>query len=166
MSFDMWFYIYYCYFETSAADGKQKRIINVNVIQVVSALLLSITRYITTNVCSVFKWQQLDIVREWARCTFVDFSLVFVFANYKNLVKSDTPINKHIIRIPFFSLAFFSRNCTFYLKQRLHMQWPWKYYVRSFRSDKQEHVSLTFKVILLSISKIYLVYKTLDLVDK
>lgn len=91
----MWFYICYYFFETSAADGKQKRIINVNVIQVVSALLLSITRYITTNVCSVFKWQQLDIVRKWARCTFEDFSFGFVFANYKNLVKSNTLINKH-----------------------------------------------------------------------
>lgn len=166
MSFNMWFYIYYYYFETSAAGGKQKRIINVNVIQVVSALLLSITCYITINVCTVFKWQQLDIVRKWARCVSEDFSLGFVFANCKNLVKSNTLINKHIIRISFFILFFFSRNCMFYSKQLLHMQWPWKYYIRSFRSDKKDHVFLTFKVILLSIFKIYLVYKTLDLVDK
>lgn len=166
MLFNMWFYIYYYYFETSATDGKQKRIINVNVIQVVSALLLSTTRYVTTNVCTVFKWQQIDIVRKWARCTFKDFSLGFVFANYKNLVKSNTLINKHIIRISFFILFFFSRNCMFYLKQSLHVQWPRKYNIRSFRSDKQEHFFLTFKGILLSISKIYLVYKTLDLVDK
>lgn len=140
MSFNMWFYIYYYYFETPAADGKQKRIKNVNVIQVVGALLLSVTPYITTNVCTMFKWQQWDIVRKWARYTFEDFSLGFVFANYKNPVKCNTLINKHIIRISFFTLFFFSRKCMFYLKQLLHMQWPQKHYIRSFRSDKQEYV--------------------------
>lgn len=143
MSFNMWFYIYYYYFETSATDGKQKRIINVNVIQVVSALHLSTTCYITTNVCTVFKWQQ--IVRKWGRCTFEDFSCGFVFTNYENLVKSNTLITKHIIRISFFTQVFFSRNCMFDLKQLLHMQWPQKYYIRSFRSDKQKHVFFFFK---------------------
>ena len=61
--------------KTLAADGKQKRIINVNVIPAVSALLLSVTHYVSTNVCTVFKWQQLDVARKWTRCTFEDFLL-------------------------------------------------------------------------------------------
>lgn len=160
----MWFYIYYYYFETSAARWYTKE--NNKCECHIGCQCTASQHHMLHYVCSVFKWQQLDIVRKWAGCTFDDFSLVFVFANYKNLVKSDTLINKHIIRISFFSLTFFSRNCMFYLKQFLDMQWPRKYYIRSFRSDKQEHVFLTFKVILLSISKIYRVYKTLDLVDK
>lgn len=85
--------------KTLAADGKQKRIINGNVIPVVSALPLSITHYINTKVCIVFKWQQLGVARKWTRCSLEDFSLGFAFA-----------------------LLFFSRNCMFYLKQLLHMQ--------------------------------------------
>lgn len=164
MSFNMWFYICYYFFETSAADGKQKRIINVNVIQVVSALLLSITRYITTNVCSVFKWQQLDI--ENGQDVPLKISLLVLYLPIIRTLWRAIHWSTNIIRISFFTLVFFSRNCMFCLKQSLHMQWPWKYYIRSFRCDKQEHVFLTFKVILLSTSKIYLVYKTLDLVDK
>lgn len=85
MLFNMWFYIYYYYFETSATDGKQKRIINANVILVVSALLLSTTRYVITNVCTVFKRQQIDIVTKWARYTFEDFFLGFVFPIIRTL---------------------------------------------------------------------------------
>lgn len=107
--------------KTLATDGEQKRIINANVTAVVSALLLSITHYISANVCTVFKRQQSDIARKWTRCTLEDLSLVFAFANYKYLVKSNTLINEDIISISLFTL-FFSRNRMFYLKQSLHMQ--------------------------------------------
>lgn len=74
--------------KTLEADDRQKRTMNANVTPVVSALLLSITHYISTNICTVFKWQQLDIARKWTRCTFEGF-LVLAFANYKHLVKSN-----------------------------------------------------------------------------
>lgn len=113
MSFNVCLYIFITItLKTLAEDGKQKRIMNMNVVPVVSALLLSFTHCISTNVCTVFKRQQLDIARKWKRYTFEDF-FFFAFANYNYLVKSNTLIKEHINSISFFTL-FFSRKCMFY----------------------------------------------------
>lgn len=113
---------------------------NVNVTPVISALLFSITHFVSSNICTVFKRQQLDIARRWTRCTFEGF-LVLEFANYKHLVKSNKLINNHVISISLFTLFFFPRNCMFYLNQSLHMQQPRKYCIRPTRAD----VFLTLK---------------------
>lgn len=132
--------------------------------QVVSALLLSIIRYISTNICvpvaAVRHSQKMDKMYLWKFLSW--FWICQLWGPCEEQYTDQQTYNQNFVLYP----VLFQKLDVLLKAIASHAVAKKILYKVIQIWQTRAYVFLTLKVILLSTSKTFLVYKTLDLVDK